>query len=363
MRSRSGIGSDSGFTLAEVLVASALVLVAAAAAGGMGAAVQELWRAEGARADLQQRARIAADVLGRALTAAGAGPGGGAARGPLLRVMPPVLPRRVGRRAGDPPAMVRQDGFSVIAASPDGEPAVLALELPAGAGAAEIAPASACDLPACGFTSGAAALIVDDAGAYDVFTVTGVTGRILSLRHHGGGSATRYPAGSPVILADVATYYLDAAGRTLRRYDGDDSDVPLIDEVVDLRVDYYGTPSPPWRPQPRPGLANCLYADDGTYHAALMPWLPRAGGTEAVLEPGLLSDGPWCGAGANQYDADVLRIRRVRVSVRLQAADAAVRGGDPVRFRTPGSAVRSAGLAPDVSMVVGVAPPNLRSGW
>lgn len=363
MTRRSGLGSASGFTLVELLVASALVLVAVAAAGGVAVAVQDVWRAGGAQVDLQQRARIAADVLGRALTASGAGPGGGGARGPLLRVMPPVIPRRIGRRAPDPPASVRLDAFSVIAVSPDGEPAVLLLDVPAGAADIEIAPAAACDLPACGFRSGTAALIVDGAGAYDVFTVTAVTGSILSLRHHGGGSATGYPAGSPVLLAEVATYYLDAGTRTLRRSDGDDSDVPLVDEVADLRVEYFGTPSPPRRPQPPPGLANCLYAADGTYHAALMAGLPSAGGSESVLDPGSFADGPWCGAGANRYDADVLRIRRVRLTVRLQAPDAAVRGLDPARFRTAGSAARSAGLVPDVSVVVDVTPPNLRGGW
>jgi hypothetical protein len=78
------------------------------------------------------------------------------------------------------------------------------------------------------------------------------------------------------------------------------------------------------------------------------------------LTSDMLTDGPWCGMGDTQYDADLLRVRRMRVSVRLQAGDAAVRGTDRARFANPGSARRSALFVPDVTVEIDVAPRNLR---
>ena len=100
-------------------------------------------------------------------------------------------------------------------------------------------------------------------------------------------------------------------------------------------------------PRPPDGEANCLYAADGTYQSAL-PVL-GAPGRLIELTPAMLTDGPWCGAGDTRYDADLLRVRRMRVSVRLQAGDAAARGTDPARFANPGSARRSALFVPDVT--------------
>ena len=34
----------------------------------------------------------------------------------------------------------------------------------------------------------------------------------------------------------------------------------------------------------------------------------------------ILTDGPYCGSGDNQFDADLLRVRKVRVTLRMQAA-------------------------------------------
>ena len=77
------------------------------------------------------------------------------------------------------------------------------------------------------------------------------------------------------------------------------------------------------------------------------------------LTPGMLTDGPWC-SGDARYDLDLLRVRRIRVSVRLQATDAAARGTDPARFANPGSARRSALFVPDVTVEIDVVPRNLR---
>ena len=60
-------------------------------------------------------------------------------------------------------------------------------------------------------------------------------------------------------------------------------------------------------------MANCLYSAEGDW---------RGGVTWSASEHGLarlpverFADGPWCGQGATAFDADLWRIRRIRVRV------------------------------------------------
>jgi hypothetical protein len=222
----------------------------------------------------------------------------------------------------------------------------------------ELSPAH-CESTACGFADGVNLMLLDSSGQFDIFTVTAVDGMAVSLRHHGVDASGPYAAGTPVVAVESASITLDASSRTLRLYDGDATDLPVLDDVVRLEVAYFGEGEPPLWPRPPDGEGNCLYAPDGTYQSALLPVL-GAPGMLIELTPGMLTDGPWCGIGDTRYDADLLRVRRLRVSVRLQATDAAARGTDRARFANPGSARRSALYVPDVTMEIDVAPRNLR---
>jgi prepilin-type N-terminal cleavage/methylation domain-containing protein len=354
---------QSGFSLAELIVAMALTSIVALLASTLAVEALYGWRSDSARIDLQQRARVAADVLTRALLESGAGPDDGPSRGPLVRAVPPLLPRRVGRRDPDPPGSARTDAITILRAVPEAEPAVLLLAAAAGTTTLEVAAAISCGLPACGLSEGLSVLVSDAAGNFDLFSVLAATGSLLTVRHHGAGSGVTYPPGSPVVAVDVATFYLDAAARTLNRYDGDASDLPVVDNVVELRVQYYADGRAPMWPRPPAGVGNCLYESDGTYRAALLPVLGPADGPHVLLAADALTDGPWCGIAGNQYDADLLRIRRVRISVRLQAEDPAARGRDPVAFRNPGTGMKTPLLVPDRTVVVEARPRNLRAGW
>jgi hypothetical protein len=75
-----------------------------------------------------------------------------------------------------------------------------------------------------------------------------------------------------------------------------------------------------------------------------------------------LGDGPWIGDAPWRVDADLFRVRRVRVRLRVQADVAAVRGGDPRRFATPGTAVSPSREVPDLDLAIEVAPGSLRGG-
>jgi hypothetical protein len=305
--------TDSGFSLVEVLIACGITAAIMVIACRLAADAQIISQSDGARIDLQQRVRVAADVVSRSLLDAGGGANGGPARGSLVRFLPAVTPRRTGLRGAHAPHIFKTDAWTVVRAISEAEHAALLLAVPPGVATIEMTPAPACALAACGFTAGTHVLLADGTGNHDVFTVTVAQGMVLTLRHHGSGSAVGYPAGTPVIAVDSSTYFFDSATYTLRQYDGDATDVPLLDDVIAASVRYFGDVEPPAWPRATAGTANCLYSSDGTYASALMPVLPGVGG-RTELTAAMLTDGPWCGAGDNQFDADLLRIRRVRVT-------------------------------------------------
>lgn len=353
--------SEAGFSLAELLVATAIAVTVTLTAAMLVIEAQGSWRSDSARVDLQQRVRVASDVLTRALREAGLGAHGAAGTGPLIRSVAPILPRRTGARGADPPEVVRRDALTVLRAVPEAQHAVLLLDLPAGGMAFEIGPGPACGAPPCGLSPGVHVMVTDDQGGHDVFTVLTVAGSAFTVRHHGGG-ASAYPAGSRVVPVESTTFSVDQGTRTLRAYNGDASDVPLVDDALEMAVEYFGESRPPALPRPPPGQANCLYASDGTYRSALLPFLEAPGGL-ALLTADLLGDGPWCGIGNRRFDADLLRVRRVRITLRLQASDPAVRGTDPARFRVPGAARRPGAMVPDATAVLDVTPQNLLLPW
>jgi hypothetical protein len=87
-------------------------------------------------------------------------------------------------------------------------------------------------------------------------------------------------------------------------YDGERSDLPFLDHVVDLRFTYYGDSGP---------------------------------GTDLrLMAGGEFVDGPALGTGANAFDGDLLRIRRIAVTVRLEA--------ESPEFRSRGGAFWTAGV-------------------
>jgi hypothetical protein len=105
-------------------------------------------------------------------------------------------------------------------------------------------------------------------------------------------------------------------------YDGYQSDTPLIDNVVGLTFAYYADPDPESAPKPASGGSNCVY-NAGT---PPVPLLTHLGGTALVkLQSSNLTDGPVCGLAPNQFDGDLLRVRKIRVTIQVQPASLALR--------------------------------------
>lgn len=289
--------SHSGFSLTELLVAAALMIGVAAGVFTALVWAQSAFVVQPEAADLQQRLRVAVDTLTRDLTAAGT-----------------VAPYRVGDVGSDARAgrFYRPDAVSVAYARPN---------------VAEI------------------------------------------VRH------TYYLKADPA--ADVFQ---------LMHYDGRETDLPVIDNVSTLRFEYFGDPRPPelvvhddgrltttYGPiPPPPGRddptdawgpgENCTFAMVDGAPAARLPPL-AVDPLPLRLAPELLTDGPWCPDGAHEerFDADLLRIRRVRVALRVQAPRS-FRGASGLLFLHAGTAATAARYVPDQVVEFDVAPRGLNLG-
>ena len=124
------------------------------------------------------------------------------------------------------------------------------------------------------------------------------------------------------------TYYLRRGSlpgtSQLMHYDGVATDAPVVDHVVGLAFEYFGV--------------------DGM-----------------ALDPSMLQDGPWSPGDITTgvFDADLLVIRRVRVTLRVQAARTALRGPAGVLFTNGGTAASIERYLPDREIRVDIAPRNL----
>jgi len=350
--------SCDGFTVIELLVSAAIGLLVTAAVCTLLTSGQLLAQTETERANMLQRLRVGADVLSASIRAAGAGPDGGAAPGALSRRFAPILPRRIGRLRADGEGVFRADAITTVSVAPDAIPATLAFALSPGSSDLYVDESFCGSGSACGISAGDTIAVFDRYGRFDLLSVVLVDGSRVQFRHCGGGLMAEYSRGTPVVAVDAATHYLDRAANQLRRYDADASDLPAIDDVVDLRFEYVGDVEPPRSPGAAPGEANCLYDSAGRYNTSAMPRL--AGAQRLVpLASSQLVDGPWCGAPSTLYDADLLRVRAVRITLRLQTSDAVMRGADAVRFRNPGPAQHSGRQVPDLTLVFDVIPRNM----
>jgi hypothetical protein len=237
----------------------------------------------------------------------------------------------------------------------------------------------------CGFAAGDHVLVFNGAGEWEVFAVDRIgAGTAIALK---GVPPTReFAAGANVTEARAITYALKADSASgafqLVRSDGLDPAQPLLDHVVKLEFQYFGDAQPPqlidetetplratYGPGPPaldqsvagwPAGENCTFGVVDAHHQARLAALASSA-TLVEIPPAILVDGPWCpDAGArNRFDADLLRIRRLRVTLRVQTAVPSLRGPAGILF-TNGGLSRSGGRSvPDLEMQLDVTPRNL----
>ena len=328
--------SSSGFTFAELLVTVALSSIIASAVAVLVVNTDQLARAQSADVDAQQRARVIAETLGRELRLAGAGVDRGPMSGPLSRSFSPVFPRRVGRTKADTVDTARSDVITLVHVPDTTLQTVLAITDTPASGQIVLSPCAGGAIP-CPVTKGASLALFDPLGRVDLLGVLSTSGGATQVRML-GTSAGVFDAGATVAKVIIRSYYFDPVQSQLRVYDGDASDQPVVDGVASLAFEYFGVIDPPQWPQPPLGQANCLYDTIGTWQGGVT--LTASDEGLALLPSTLFKDGPWCGAGGAAFDADLLRVRRVRVVATLRAPA----GADP---------------RPDYRVTFDVSPRNL----
>jgi hypothetical protein len=352
---RQGLRSDSGYSLVELLVSSAVMLTVTGAIFGLMNPAQGTTQAQTEVADMQQRMRVASDAIFKELVMAGAGVYQGAQTGSLLNFFAPILPRR----GGDGPNVFRDDALLLTYIPNNYSQTTISNSMPPNASELKVTDVPNCPKhdQLCGFEAGMVVIIFDDAGHFDTFEITKVQDDAAHLQHQGYDLNYEFQTGSHITQGSRAGFYRDSTTNQLRKTNGWTGNTPLVDDMVDLKFAYFGDPNPPKYPKPDAGEANCLY--DASGNLLPMPVLPLSDGSLSALTGPMLTDGPFCGAGLNQYDADLLRIRKIRATLRMQVASSSLRGANTSLWTNPGKSPGGGRSVPDYTVTFEMAPRNL----
>lgn len=368
MRVCRRLRSESGYSLVELLISTAIMLVVTGAIFGLVNPSQGTAKVQPEVADLQQRLRVASDTLFRELMMSGAGTYMGSATGSLINFFAPIIPRRMGMTSPDAITVARSDTITLAYVPNTYSQTSIVSAMPNVSAELKVKEQNNCPVGVnlCGFTIGMDAIIFDANGNFDVFTITQVQDASAHLQHRNSDLSTAYDIGAQVTQIKSNTYYWcrpgtdrpcpDPAASQLRRYNGSTEDVALVDNVVEVRFDYFGEPNPPVKPKPAIGVENCLFDTSGTSQLAT---LATDDGSLAELPLEILKDGPFCGGGANQFDADLYRVRKVRVTLRVQVGDSSLRGTDQTLWVNPGKSRSSDTVVRDLAVRFEVTPRNL----
>jgi hypothetical protein len=391
--------SEDGFSLAELLLAAFITLIVVGGAFSLAAAAQRAFQTQPEASDMQQRLRVAVEALRRDLLMAGAGPYVSPAAGALNHLIAPVMPYRAFGGAPDQAHGVffRSDSISFLYVPSTPSQTVLADALAEGMLEPRLELPVNCPVAAarelCGLGEDDRVLLVDERGNWEVYSVDRVSDGAISLQHRGDPSSTRFERGTTVSEVRAGTYFLKSDESTgtfqLMRHDGWETELPVVDEVVKLEFRYFGSAAPPrltgvalgstpgpwttYGPAPPPIAfgrgswppgENCVFAVVDGMHAPRLATLAPDSATLVELGSSMLTDGPWCPdpLSPNRFDADLLRVRRIRVSLRVQSALASLRGPAGTLFARGGTARAGDRYVPDLAVQFDVTPRNMNLG-
>jgi hypothetical protein len=393
-----------------MLIATAIMVGVTAATFSLMDPAQGAFSAQPEVSDMQQRLRVAMETLQKDLLMAGAGTYSGTKLGTLGNYIATILPDREGNVTPDPvgtykctttfcDALDASDTITLMYVPPTSAQTTIRDPMPANSAELKVNAQPGCpeDDELCGFKVGMQVLIFDDTGANDAFAITNVQTSALHLQHRGVQLSKAYAANSYITQVAAATYWLktDTVAETyqLMRYDGYLTDVPIAENVVGLAFEYFGDPAPPvllksvtdakgpwtnYGPKP-PAIGvnnssdnwgageNCLFMVSSGKHVARTEMATALGpvnGPLVKLTEGMLTDGPWCpdSATGNRYDADLLRIKKVKVTLRVQVGSKFLRGETGPLFIRGGTSKGGQRYVPDQEISFEVTPRNLNFG-
>jgi prepilin-type N-terminal cleavage/methylation domain-containing protein len=302
--------SPRGFSLVELLVATAICALVSGALAGVVAPARAAFEASPAMIDLHQRTRWGIEAVSGALRGAGVAPG-----------IPAVVPST---SSADSDVF---DALWVMMPVPGGARGMVAADQSGPGGAIALATGAGCPQvgDVCGFTEGATAVIVDDLGRFDAFEVAATSpgrGEIVP----DAALAIAYAAGSVVMEGETLLF------ETAQQPDGSRA---LVQRTA-------------------AGATQPII--EGVTHFVVEAW-----DAARRLGPSELADGPWLvgGVGVPKYDADVLGIRRIDITLAVEVLSASLRGPAGRWFGRAGTVAHTPlRWVPDRRMRVSVALRN-----
>jgi hypothetical protein len=387
-----------GFTVVELLISMAIMVGITAAIFSLTDPAHGTYRTQPEVSDMQQRLRIGTAFMTNDLLMAGAGsPAGGTLTGSLLNYFAAIQPLRLGMIDPDPPGAFRDDAITIFYI-PVGSPQTSINEpMPTPSSELKVDAEPSCTGTgqplSCKFKDGMRAIIFDETGAWDDMTITEVQDAASHLQHNkaivGNTLSKSYQPGAQVAQVLQRTFYWNQPTLQLMNYDGDQRDDVVADNVVELEFEYFGDPRAPvyvispdgtrwttYGPRPPtiaesngttwPAGENCVFMVDpasGLQVARIPDLAPGSQGLVQLTEA-TLTDGPWCPDGGfpTRFDADLLRVRKVGVRLRVQVASAELRGPAGQLFLRPGSASIGRNIVPDQDIRFEVTPRNFNLG-
>lgn len=405
LRSQAGAQGEGGFTIVEMLLSMAIMIGITAVIFSLVDPAHGTYRTQPQVSDMQQRLRVSTSFLANDLVMAGAGaPSGGMQTGSLMNYFAPIQPLRTGFVNPDVAAGVlfRDDAITIFYIPVGAPQTKLTSEMPQPSSELVVERSPSCGdaasgLPplSCnaGFKDGMKVIIFDETGAWDDMTITQVQDSALHMQHNksvpGNELSKKYGTTAQLAQVQQRTYYLNNQTQQLMYYDGYMREEPVVDNVVDLEFEYFGEARPPtyylnaanvpdttYGPRPPlsaaasngttwPNGENCIFARDAA--GQVIPRLPNlAVGSSGLvkLTQAMLTDGPFCPDGGfpTRFDADLFRVRKVGVMLRVQVASAELRGPAGALFRNGGTSKSARQLVPDQEIRFEVAPRNINLG-
>jgi type II secretory pathway pseudopilin PulG len=382
---------QSGFSLVELLIAATIMMAITGAVFSVLTPSSGIMQVQPEADDLQQRLRVAIETLQKDLLMAGSGPYIGRSGGPLHNYLAPILPYLSGAIGNPSAGSYRSDEISLLYVPPTSGQATIRSVGPGGSSLTLLVDPNcgAAHDRVCGFAAGTRVLAMDSTGRFDVGDVESVYGLTVQLEGGNFHGLVDPARGARLVAVEWHSYWLDPGSASvaprLMHSHGSSSGFPAVDHVVDLRFDYAGDPRPPtvltdadleslegpWttygpRPPPIgiddprdswPAGENCVFVVAGGAH---VPRLATSTGSGLVpLDASTLTDGPWCpdASDPRRFDADLLRIRLVRILVRAEVAPAWLRGPLGPLFARGGTSTGA--QVPDREIRFAVAPRNM----
>jgi hypothetical protein len=403
--SRAPLQSERGLSVIELMIASLMMVTVTGAVFQVMNPSQGTFQAQPEVSDMQQRLRVGTESLYGDIVMAGAGSYLGPGAGALSYFFAPIMPYKgLGSGADQTQGIYyRSDAISLIYVPPTPSQTTISSFMPPQSSEIKVTAQPNCppgnQNQLCGFEEGMRLIVFDQSGNWDPFTITHVQDSAAHLQHQGQDFSVGYSAGAYVTQVKTVSYYLhtDIVTNTfqLMYYDGYNPAVPVVDNVVKLEFEYFGEPAPPqllpnkplsdpkgpWTTYgPKPPVMgvnnpsdtwgageNCAFMLAGV--APNQTQVPRmatlaVGVGQVKLDPAILQDGPWCpdDTRVSRFDADLFRIRRVRVKIRVQAALESLRGPAGVMFVRGGSSTSAERRVPDQEIQFDITPRNMNLG-